>query len=156
THRVIPTLMFVGDQAGKTEEAIKFYASIFDHSEIGDILRYGKEDKPEKEGTIKYVSFALEGQGFAAMDSARAHNFNFNEAISFEVHCETQEELDYYWGKLSADRNAEQCGWLKDPYGLSWQVVPTVVNKMLQDNDAIKVARVTQAILEMKKLDIAA
>ena len=97
----------------------------------------------------------LEGQDFAAMDSARGHNFAFNEAISFMVHCETQKEIDYYWGKLSADPNAEQCGWLKDKYGLSWQIVPNLMDEMLNDKDTKKIARVTEAFLQMKKLDIA-
>jgi len=154
--QIIPTLMFVGKQAGKTEEAIKFYASVFHNSKIGDILRYGKDDQPDQEGTVKYAAFTLEGQEFAAMDSAREHNFGFNEAISFVVPCETQEEIDSNWGRLSADTNAEQCGWLKDPYGLSWQIVPTILNKLLQDKDAKKVTRVTQAFLKMKKFDIAA
>ena len=88
------------------------------------------------------------------MDSAYAHAFTFNEAISFMVHCETQEEIDYYWGKLSADPAAEQCGWLKDKYGLSWQIVPTVVDEMFKDKDDQKIARVTAAFLKMKKFDI--
>lgn len=153
--RIIPTLMFVRQQAGKTEEAIDFYASVFSNSETGGIVRYTADDKPDKEGTIKHASFTLEGQEFGAMDSAREHDFSFNEAISLEVHCETQEEIDYYWKKLSANPKDEQCGWLKDKYGLSWQIVPTILNKMLQDKDSEKVARVTQAFLKMKKFDIA-
>jgi predicted 3-demethylubiquinone-9 3-methyltransferase (glyoxalase superfamily) len=89
------------------------------------------------------------------MDRARGHNFAFNEAISFIVHCETQKEIDYYWGKLSADPNAEQCGWLKDKYGLSWQIVPNLMEEMLKDNDKRKIARVTEAFLQMKRFDIA-
>ena len=153
---IIPTLMFVGTQAGKAEEAIKFYRSVFHNTAIDHILRYGKEEEPDKEGTIKHAGFTLEGYEFAAMDSAHAHNFSFNEAISFEVHCENQEEVNYYWGKLSADPRAEQCGWLKDPYGVSWQIVPTILKKMLQDSNSDKVARITRTILEMKKFDIAA
>jgi len=121
---------------------------------VGDILRYGKGEDPDKEGTIKHAAFTLEGREFAAMDSARVHNFTFNEAISFMVHCDTQEEIDYYWGKLSAVPAAEQCGWLKDNYGLSWQIVPTVMDEMLQDKDRKKIARVTDAFLKMKKFDI--
>ncbi len=90
------------------------------------------------------------------MDSARVHNFAFNEAISFMVYCDSQEEIDYYWGKLSAVPAAEQCGWLKDRYGLSWQIVPTVMDEMLKANDRKKVARVTEALLKMKKFDIEA
>jgi predicted 3-demethylubiquinone-9 3-methyltransferase (glyoxalase superfamily) len=153
--RIIPTLMFVENQYGKAEEALNFYASVFDNARVGDILRYSKGEEPDKEGTVKHASFMLEGQEFAAMDSARVHNFAFNEAISFMVHCEVQKEIDYYWGKLSADPNAEQCGWLKDKYGLSWQIVPNLMDEMLKDNDKNKIARVTGAFLQMKKLDIA-
>ncbi len=152
--RITPTLMFVGDQCGKAEDAITHYTSVFDNSGIGGIFRYGQGEEPDKEGTVKHASFMLEGQEFAAMDSAHKHDFTFNEAISFEVSCETQKEVDYYWEKLSADPAAEQCGWLKDKYGLSWQVVPIVLAEMLQDKNAKKVGRVTEAFLKMKKFDI--
>ena len=153
--RIIPTLLFVGKQNGKAEEAINFYSSVFDNSRVGDILRYNKGEEPDKEGNVKHASFMLEDQDFAAMDSAREHNFAFNEAISFMVHCNTQKEIDYYWEKLSAYPEAEQCGWLKDKYGLSWQIVPNIMDEMLKDNDEKKIARVTEAFLQMKKLDIA-
>jgi len=152
--RITPTLMFVDKQSGKAEEAIYFYASVFHNSRVGDVLRYTKGEEPDKEGTIKHAAFTIEGQRFAAMDSARVHKFTFNEAISFIVNCETQEEIDYYWGKLSADPKAEQCGWLKDKYGVSWQIVPTGMEEMLKDKDGKKVARVTEAFLKMKKIDI--
>lgn len=154
-HRIIPTLMFVGKQYGKAEEAINFYSSVFGNARVGDILRYSKGEEPDKEGTVKHASFMLEDQDFAAMDSAREHNFAFNEAISFMVHCNTQKEIDYYWEKLSAYPEAEQCGWLKDKYGLSWQIVPNIMDEMLKDSDENKIARVTEAFLQMKKLDIA-
>src|SRR5438034_3407607 len=105
--KITPTLMFVGEQYGKAEEAINFYAWVFHNAKVGHILRYGKNEEPDKAGTIKHASIALEGQGFAVMDSARAHKFAFNEAISFMVHCNTQEEIDYFASKLSADRKAE-------------------------------------------------
>jgi predicted 3-demethylubiquinone-9 3-methyltransferase (glyoxalase superfamily) len=164
--KITPTLMFVGDVCGKAEEAIHHYVSIFGNSPSpahsargksgeGDILRYGKGEEPDKEGTVKYGAFTLLGQEFAAMDSARTHDFRFNEAISLIVHCDTQEEIDYYWAKLSADPKAEQCGWLKDKFGVSWQVVPTAMDEMLRDKDEKKLARVTEAFLKMKKFDIA-
>jgi predicted 3-demethylubiquinone-9 3-methyltransferase (glyoxalase superfamily) len=153
--RITPTLMFVGDNCGKAEEAINLYASVFHNAKVGDIDRYGPGEEPDKEGTVRHAAFTLEGQEYAAMDSALEHNFSFNEAISFIVHCETQEEIDYYWGNLSADPKAEQCGWLKDRYGLSWQIVPDVLDEMLKDQDQERVARVTEAFLVMKKLDIA-
>lgn len=154
--RITPTLMFVGKQWGKAEEAINFYARVFHDAMVGDIDRYGQGEEPDRVGTIRHASFVLEGQEFAAMDSALAHNFAFNEAISFMVHCKTQEEIDYYWGELSADPEAEQCGWLKDKFGLSWQIGPRVLEEMLRDKDPERVARVTEAFLKMKKIDIAA
>jgi predicted 3-demethylubiquinone-9 3-methyltransferase (glyoxalase superfamily) len=154
--RIIPTLLFVGAVCGKAEEAVRFYASVFHDADVADIVRYGKGEEPDKEGTVKFAALRLEGQQFAAMESARAHDFGFNEAISLIVNCDNQEQIDYYWGKLSAVPGAEQCGWLKDKYGLSWQIVPTIMDKMLQDNDQRKIARLTQAFLKMKKFDIAA
>jgi predicted 3-demethylubiquinone-9 3-methyltransferase (glyoxalase superfamily) len=153
--KITPTLMFVGQQAGRGEEAINFYASVFHNAKVGHILRYGNNEEPDKAGTIRHGGVSLEGESFAVMDSARAHNFTFNEAISFMVHCKTQEEIDYFWAKLSADRKAEQCGWLKDKFGLSWQIVPTIMDEMLNGKDQAKLARVTDAFLKMKKFDIA-
>jgi predicted 3-demethylubiquinone-9 3-methyltransferase (glyoxalase superfamily) len=153
--RVTPTLMFVGEQCGKAEDAINFYTSVFHETKIDHVLRYGKDEKPDNEGTIKHAGIVLAGQSFALMDSARAHNFTFKEAISFIVRCNTQEEIDYFWSKLSADPKAGQCGWLKDKFGLSWQIVPRVMDQMLQDKNQEKLARVTQAFLKMKKFDIA-
>jgi predicted 3-demethylubiquinone-9 3-methyltransferase (glyoxalase superfamily) len=122
---------------------------------LNTIQRYGKDEEPDKVGTLKYGSFTLFGQEFGAMDSAYAHLFGFNEAISFLVNCSDQDEIDYYWNKLSTVPEAEVCGWLKDKYGFSWQIVPEQMGKMLSDEDPSKVERVTQAFLVMKKLDIA-
>lgn len=162
TNRITPVLMFVGNVCGKTEEAINFYAHVFKNSPAGAegttdaniLARYGNGEEPERAGTVRYASFTLLGQEFGAMDSAREHKFAFNEAISFMVPCDTQEEIDYYWEKLSGDPKAGQCGWLKDKYGLSWQVTPTILNKMLGGEDKERMARVTQAFLKMKKFDI--
>ena len=150
---IIPTLMFVGEQSGRAEEAINLYASVFHNAKVDHIVRYGEREEPEKEGTVKHAVFTLENEQFAAMDSARTHGFAFNEAISFVVHCDTQEEIDHYWGKLSANPQAEQCGWLKDKFGLSWQIVPRIMEQMLKDKK--RAGRVTQAFLKMKKFDIA-
>jgi predicted 3-demethylubiquinone-9 3-methyltransferase (glyoxalase superfamily) len=152
--RITPTLMFVGEVCGRAEETVNFYASVFPNSRIGHFLRYAKDEEPDKEGTIKHAGFALAEQEFAAMDSARDHDFNFNEAISFIVGCDTQDEIDYYWESLSAVPEAEQCGWLKDKYGLSWQVTPTVLGELLGGAKE-QTARVTEAFLQMKKFDIA-
>jgi predicted 3-demethylubiquinone-9 3-methyltransferase (glyoxalase superfamily) len=162
--KITPTLMFVGPVAGKAEEAINFYRDVFTNqfgiglgeSKIGEIMRYGQGEEPDQVGTVKHASFTLLGQGFAAMDSAYEHKFNFNEAVSFIVHCENQAEIDYYWEKLSAVPESEQCGWLKDRYGVSWQIVPKLMEEMMADNDPEKKTRVTEAFLKMKKFDIAA
>ncbi len=152
---ITPVLMFVGKVYGKTEEALNFYSSVFHDSKTGVIFRYGKGEEPDREGTIKFASFTLAGLEFVAMDSAHKHQFNFNEAISFLVSCNTQDEIDYYWEKLSAVPEAEACGWLKDRYGLSWQIIPTVMEEMMTTKDAQKLKRVTEAFLKMKKFDIA-
>ena len=152
--KLTPSLMFVGEQAGKAEEAINFYASVFDDSAVGDIFRYGSDQKPDKEGTVMYADFTLENQKFTAMDSAQAHDFTFNEAISFIVYCKNQEEVDYYWEKLSAVPQAEQCGWVKDKYGLSWQIVPIALIEMTTDTNTERSERVMEAMLKMKKIDI--
>ncbi|MBE7556283.1 MAG: VOC family protein [Anaerolineales bacterium] len=152
---IVSSLMFVGDKAGRAEEAINFYLSVFKDSKMGLVYRYGPNQEPDKEGTIMFADFMLENYWFAAMDSAHEHNFAFNEAISFMVSCDTQKEIDDYWEKLSAVPEAEQCGWLKDKYGLSWQIVPTAMDEMLKDKDEKKIARVTEAFLKMKKFDIA-
>jgi len=152
--KITPVLMFVGNVCGKAEEAVNFYASVFRDAKVDNIARYGKGEEPDKEATVKYAAFTLRGQEFGAMDSARPHNFAFNEAISFMVYCDTQEEIDYYWDRLSAVPEAEQCGWLKDKYGLSWQVVPTRMDEMMRSGTRQQIDRVTEAFLKMKKFDI--
>ena len=141
----------------QAEDAARFYTSIFKNSRIGRISRYGKEGKEihkQPEGTAMTVEFELEGQTFTGLNGGPV--FKFNEAVSFQVHCETQEEIDYYWEKLSAggDKNAQQCGWLKDRFGLSWQVVPRILGELMTDPDPEKSQRVMKAVLQMKKLDL--
>jgi len=152
---IVPSLLFVGTVAGRAEEAINFYLSVFKDSKMGTIQRYRAGQEPDKEGTIMFADLMLFGQWFAAMDSAYRHDFAFNEAISFIVNCDNQAEIDTYWDKLSAVPEAEQCGWLKDRYGLSWQVVPTAMDEMMQSGTNEQIARVTQAFLKMKKFDLA-
>lgn len=154
-HKIKPTWMFVGDICGKAEEAMKFYASIFPASQVGGIARYPAGMEPDKVGTVMHGAVTLAGQEFFAMDSARKHNFGFNESISFMINCDTQKEIDHFWEKLSAVPEAEVCGWLKDKYGLSWQVVPASLGDMMRSGTQEQVARVTQAFLQMKKFDIA-
>ena len=151
--KITPCLWF----DDKAEEAAKFYASIFKNSKIGDVIHYGKEGYEihgREEGSVLTVDFEIEGQKFVALNGGPI--FKFNEAISFQVHCETQEEVDYYWEKLSegGDEKAQQCGWLKDKYGVSWQIVPIVLIKMLKDKDTKKSERVMKVMLQMHKLDI--
>ncbi|MGK0619479.1 VOC family protein [Meiothermus cerbereus] len=152
---ITPALLFVGEVCGRAEEAQDFYVSVFANARRGTAMRYPAGAEPEREGTLMYSDFMLEGQWFAAMDSAQPHNFAFNEAISFMVYCDSQAEIDHYWTQLSAVPEAEQCGWLKDKYGLSWQIVPRALGRMLQDPDPDRVNRVNQAVLQMKKLDLA-
>jgi predicted 3-demethylubiquinone-9 3-methyltransferase (glyoxalase superfamily) len=147
-----------GDFSGirsRAEEASDFYLSIFKRSKRGAIVRYGAGQAPDKEGAVMFTDFMLDDQWFAAMDSTHEHKFKFNEAISLMVNCDTQEEIDYHWEKLSAVPEAEQCGWLKDKFGISWQIVPTAMDKMMRDGNPEQIARVTQAFLKMKKFDLA-
>ena len=142
----------------QAEEAAKFYTSIFKNSRIGRISRYGKEGHEihgRPEGSVLTVEFELNGQPFTALNGGPV--FKFNEAVSFQVHCDNQAELDHYWDKLGrgGDQKAQQCGWLKDQYGVSWQIVPTALAAMLQDKDSRKSERVMKELLQMKKLDIA-
>lgn len=152
---IIPSLLFVGEVAGRAEEAIEHYLSIFKNSKMGALARYGAGQEPDREGTVMFADFMLEGQWFAAMDSAQEHNFAFNEAISLLVECETQEEIDYFWERLSAVPEAEQCGWLKDKFGLSWQISPAGLDEMMTNGTPEQIDRVTQAFLPMKKFNIA-
>ncbi|MFZ7127865.1 MAG: VOC family protein [Desulfobacterales bacterium] len=153
---IVPSLLFVGSVAGRAEEAVDFYMSVFENARRGIVARYGKGQEPDKEGTLMYTDFMLEKQWFAAMDSAREHEFAFSEAISLVVNCETQGEIDDFWQKLSAVPEAEQCGWLKDRFGLSWQIVPTAMDEMMSKGTPEQIARITRAFLPMKKFDIAA
>jgi predicted 3-demethylubiquinone-9 3-methyltransferase (glyoxalase superfamily) len=143
----------------QAEEAANFYTSVFKNSKIVSVARYGEEAAKASgrpKGSAMTVAFELDGQKFVALNGGP--HFKFTEAVSFVVNCQTQEEVDHYWEKLSAggDEKAQQCGWLKDKYGLSWQIVPDVLDKMMQDKDPKKSGRVMAALLKMKKLDIKA
>ena len=144
----ITTFLWFDDQA---EEAAKFYTSIFKNAKIGTVSRYG-EGAPRPKGTAMVVTFQLAGQEFMALNGGPL--FKFTEAISLLVSCETQEEVDEFWEKLSAGGETQKCGWLKDKYGVSWQIVPTVLGKLLQDKNAAKSASVMKAMMQMDKLDI--
>ncbi len=153
---IVPCLLFTGEVCGKAEEATDYYLSIFNDAKRGLIARYPEGMEPDKAGTIMFTDFSLEGEWLAAMDSAQEHAFTFNEAISLMVYCDHQEEIDYYWEKLTegGDPNAQQCGWLKDRYGVSWQVGPIILEEMISKGDKSQVERVTKAFLSMKKMNI--
>lgn len=145
--KITPFLMFVRDQHGRAEEAMRLYTSLFANSGIDAITHEG--------ATVQHALFHLSGQEFMASDGGLGHDFTFTEAISFFVQVSTQEELDHFWDQLSADPSAEQCGWLKDKYGVSWQIVPSLLNELMSTPDAARSGRVMQALLGMKKLDMA-
>ena len=146
--KITPFLWF----DGKAEEAMNFYVSIFKNSKVVRVSRYG-DAGPGPKGTVMSATFQLEGQEFFALNGGP--QFTFSPAVSFFVNCETQQEVDELWGKLSDGGEQEQCGWLRDKYGLSWQIIPSVLGRMLQDKDPAKAQRVMQAMLQMKKIDIA-
>lgn len=133
------------------EEAVNFYATVFGNASIESTSRYG-DGAPLPKGTALVIQFSIEGQQFLALNGGP--HFKLNEAVSFVVNCEAQSEIDYFWEKLSAGGEIQECGWLKDKFGLSWQVVPTIVNKMMTDDDEEKSGRVMAAILKMKKIEI--
>lgn len=152
--KITPFLWF----DGQAEDAVKFYTSIFKDSKIGRIMHYGEETAKVSEsgqpiGSVLTIEFEIEGQKFVALNGGP--QFKFNESISFVINCKTQEEVDYFWGKLTADGGEESaCGWLRDKFGVSWQVTPTVLIDMLHEKDAAKAERVMHAMLQMKKIDI--
>ncbi len=151
---IIPSMMFTGDITGKADEAIDFYVSVFKDAKRGMSAPYPPGAAPEKDAKLMFAEFMLEGQWFTAMDSGHMHKFGFNEAVSLIVSCEDQDEIDYYWDKLSAVPEAEQCGWLKDKYGVSWQIVPADMSEMMTRGSREQIARVTEAFLKMKKFDL--
>lgn len=146
-----PSLMFVGEQHGRAEEAINYYTSVFVNSGIIGILKYGANDL-DKEGTVKHAQFHLNKYVMMAMDSSAPHKFQFNEAVSIVVNCVSQEEIDHYWNKLTDGGAESMCGWLKDRFGVSWQIVPSILGKLMSDPE--KAPRVVQTFLKMKKFDI--
>ena len=152
-HKIMPCLWFDSN----AEAAANHYVSIFKNSKLGSISRYGKEGHEihgRAAGSVMTVEFELEGQKFVALNGGP--HFKFNEAVSFQILCETQAEIDYFWSKLSLGGEEGPCGWLKDKFGLSWQVTPTVLPEMLKDANADKAGRVMKAMLQMRKIDIAA
>ena len=154
--KITPSFLFVGDQCGRAQEAINFYTKIFKNSSVQGVTKQPAGGQ-EPEGNVAHAQFTLAGQVFMIMESAlKEHKFQFNEAISIIVNCETQQQIDYYWEALIADGGMEsQCGWLKDKFGVSWQVDSIELGRMLKDPDKEKLGRVTNAFLQMKKFDVA-
>jgi predicted 3-demethylubiquinone-9 3-methyltransferase (glyoxalase superfamily) len=149
--KITPALMFTGSQAGKAEQAMNFYISLFSDSKIEDINRY-LAGEGDVEGTVKHARFDLSHQSFIALDSSAQHGFQFNEAISIVVECDTQQEIDHYWNAFTKEGQESMCGWLKDKFGVSWQIVPTILGKLMMDPE--RAPRVMKAFLTMKKFDI--
>lgn len=156
SQKIAPYLLFTQAQAGKTDEAIEFYTSIFPDSGVTERYRYRAKQEGGPVGKVSHAIFTLAGQEFMAADGYGPHAFAFNEAVSLVVRCANQDEIDRLWEGLSAVPEAEQCGWLKDRYGVSWQIVPTRMDEMMAEGSPEQVARVTKAFLSMKKFDIAA
>lgn len=152
--RIKPSFMFINDNVGRAEEAINFYTSIFKNS--GDISKYYYPEgmEPDKPDTLAHAEFKLEDQYFVALDSAHKHKFNLNEGISLMLFLEDQQEIDYYWDKLSAVPEAEQCGWVKDQFGVSWQIIPKMMDQMAEEGTPEQISNVTKAFLKMKKFDV--
>lgn len=154
--KITPCLLFSGDVCGKTQEATLFYTGVFKGGTVNLISHYQEGEAHLPEAKINFAGFTLNGMNFAAMDNGYPADFNFNEAISFMVYCDTQAQIDYYWDALSADPEAEQCGWLKDRYGVSWQITPTILDDIMYHGTHEESRRVTQAFLPMKKIDLKA
>ena len=149
--RIVPSLLFTGEKYGKAKESVDFYLSIFKDSKLGNRINYGPNQEPNEEGTVMFSDFRLEDTWIAAMDGGGEHEFDFNEAISLMVNCKDQEEIDHFWEKLSAVPEAEQCGWIKDKYGVSWQIVPENMNELMARN----MEKTTPVMLKMKKIVVA-
>lgn len=155
-HKITPSMLFTREQAGRAKEAIEFFTGIFPNSKVIVEVPYTEED-PDTTGTLKYSSFLLDGQNFVAMDSSLGHAFGFNGALSLMVACKDQKEVDRYWEALTAGGGEPvQCGWLKDKFGISWQIVPEPFTDLIHSSDHEKVARMTEAMFGMQKLDLAA
>ncbi len=154
--KITPNLLFSNDVCGKAEEAVKYYTEIFKDSEIGFISKYGEGEASSSKAKVNYAAFKLNGIDFSAMDNGFDVDFSFNEAFSLIVNCKDQEEIDYFWDRLSAVPEAEQCGWLKDKFGVSWQIVPENMDEILLNGSRDEIQRVTEAFLKMKKFDLAA
>ena len=150
--KITACFLFAGKQYGRVDEAIAHYSSIFKNTTIDGILRYGANELPDKEGMVKHAQLNVNGQKLMLMESAQAHTFTFSEGISLTIHCDTQAEIDYYWEKLTESGEESMCGWLKDKFGVSWQIIPTILSKIMSDPS--KAGKAAQAFMAMRKLNI--
>jgi len=150
--KITPSFLFTGNQYGRVDEAIEFYSSIFDTPVVEGILRYGNNELPDTEGKVKHAQISLNDQKFMLMESAGAHKVTFSEGISLTIHCESQQQIDHYWGKLTESGQESMCGWLKDKFGVSWQIIPTILSKIM--SDPAKAGKAAQAFMSMRKLNI--
>lgn len=154
--KITPNMLFSNEVCGKAEEAVKYYTGIFEDSETGTFSRYGEGEAENSKAEVNYAGFKLDGFSLSAMDNAYDTDFGFNEAFSLMVYCKDQKEIDYFWDRLSAVPEAEQCGWLKDRFGVSWQIVPEYMDNILFNGSEAEIRRVTEAFLKMKKFDLEA
>lgn len=150
--KVTPCFLFTGKQYGRAGEAIDHYSSIFKGVKVDGILRYGANELPDKEGNVKHAQMSLNGYKLMLMESAAPHDFTFTEGVSLTIHCESQAEIDHYWGRLTESGAESMCGWLKDKFGVSWQIIPTILSKIM--SDPAKAGKAAQAFMSMRKLDI--
>jgi predicted 3-demethylubiquinone-9 3-methyltransferase (glyoxalase superfamily) len=150
--KITPCMLFTGEQYGRAEEAIAHYASVFKNTNIDGILRYDANELPDQEGKIKHAQISINGNKFMLMESARNHHFSFSEGVSLTIHCENQEEIDYYWERLTEGGEESMCGWLKDKFGVSWQIVPVMLSRIM--SDPAKAGKAAQAFMSMRKLNI--
>lgn len=152
--KITPSFLFSNEACGKAEEAIKYYTEVFENSDIGKVSMYSTEEVELSNAKINYGAFKLAGMGFVAMDNGFKTDFNFNEAFSLIINCKDQDEIDYFWQKLSAIPEAEQCGWVKDRFGVSWQIIPDIMNEMMNLGSREQIRRITESFLKMKKLNL--
>jgi len=150
--KITPCLTFTGDQYGRVEEAVNYYSSIFKDPLLDSMHRFGKDESPEVEGKVKHAQLRLNGQKFMLRESAAINNVDFSEGISLTIHCESQDEIDHYWNKLTEGGAESMCGWLRDKFGVSWQVIPNILGKLMTDPN--KAGKAAKAFMQMRKFDI--
>lgn len=150
--KITPCFLFTGKQYGRVDEAIAHYLAVFKDTSVNGILRYGPNESPDQEGKVKHAQLTVLGEQLMLMESAAAHQFTFTEGVSLTIHCESQAEIDYYWEKLTESGEESMCGWLKDKFGISWQIIPVVLSKIM--SDPAKAGKAAQAFMAMRKLNI--